>query len=122
MESDIKILIVEEEVITSMYWANSLRKLNYTSIRTTTSGEKAIELSKSEHPDIVLMDIHLRGKLDGIETATVINSFCEVYFIFNTGYANEDFFRKIKTFKFVDYLVKPVLIEDINKLINKKRK
>jgi len=122
MESDIKILIVEDDVITSMYWANSLRKLIHSSIRTITSGEKAIELSKSEHPDIVLMDIHLKGKLDGFKTAAAINSFCETYFIFTTGYVNEDFFRKIETFKLVDYLVKPVLIEDINKLINKKRK
>jgi YesN/AraC family two-component response regulator len=120
MKSDINILIVEDDIITSMYWAASLREPQYSSIRTTTSGENAIELSKSENPDIVIMDIHLMGKLDGIETAIEINSFCDSYFIFSTCYPDDDFLRKIGTIKSADYLIKPIMVKDIHNLIKKR--
>jgi CheY-like chemotaxis protein len=118
LEREIKILIVEDDVISSMYWSRCLRKLNYKIIHPVVSGERAIELVRTEHPDVILMDIQLGGKLDGIQTASAITSLCDARFIFITCYADEVFMKKIHSFKSAGLLLKPISINNIVSLIN----
>lgn len=68
------ILIVEDELIAAESIARSLRKQGYTVISRINSGEKALEQVAKNLPDLILMDIHLRGELDGIETAKRIRT------------------------------------------------
>ena len=64
-----KILVVEDEAIIAMELKETLEHLGYSVLRTVFRGEDAVILAEKTHPDIVLMDIHLKGDVDGITAA-----------------------------------------------------
>ena len=64
-----RILIVENEGLVGCDMAASLSKMGYDVVGACTSGEEALRLVMELQPELVLMDIHLAGELDGIETA-----------------------------------------------------
>jgi len=67
-----KILVVEDEHIVAMGIRIMLRNLGYTVTGVASSGEEAISKTESTQPDLVLMDIMLKGNLDGIEASNEI--------------------------------------------------
>ncbi len=69
-----KILIVEDDGIVAMDIESRLKKLGYEVCGKKSSGEKAIEAVEECRPDLVLMDIVLNGKMDGIETTIIMQS------------------------------------------------
>ena len=78
---NINILVVEDEGIIAMELEARLQDIGYTVSATTGTGEEAIELADSTKPDLVLMDIMLKGKMDGIEAANA-GTFAELDFHF----------------------------------------
>ncbi len=70
--SSIKILVVEDEMIVAIDIKNRLIKLGYTVTAIAYSGEEAINKAAEDYPDLVLMDINLKGNIDGVEAATQI--------------------------------------------------
>lgn len=70
----ISVLIVEDESIVAYDLANKVRQLGYEVAATTATGEEAIELARQNRPTLVLMDIQLRGAMDGITAAQQIHS------------------------------------------------
>jgi two-component system, response regulator PdtaR len=117
MAQQIKIMIVEDEAITAMYLHMRLKKLSYNALKPISNGDIAIQTAKKELPNIVLMDIGLTGKLDGIQTAREIQLFCDAHFIFMSGYQDEDIRDQVKFIKSFSYLTKPVGIKDIVNII-----
>ena len=108
-----KILIVEDEVITAMSLQHLLEHWGCGKCEKVSSGKEAIEKAMSEKPDIVLIDINLRGEPNGIEAAKQLQArFC-VPIIFITGYSDEETIKEAKKIKPVGYFVKPL---DFNKL------
>ena len=67
-----KIFIVEDEVIVATDIERRLQQLDYTISGMSTSGKEAIQKIEESKPDLVLMDIVLDGKLNGIETARIL--------------------------------------------------
>src|SRR5690554_7111355 len=67
--SKIKVLVVEDESIVSKDIQHSLKRLGYVISGASATGEKAIQLASEERPSIVLMDIMLKGDMNGIEAA-----------------------------------------------------
>ena len=67
--SDSKILVVEDEIIVAADLKNRLEKMGYTIIGMTTTGHDAVRKTGETKPDLVLMDIMLKGEMDGIDTA-----------------------------------------------------
>jgi DNA-binding NarL/FixJ family response regulator len=118
----IKIMIVEDEAITAMYLHMRLKKLSYDVLKPISSGDIAIQTAQKELPNIVLMDIGLTGKLDGIQTAKEIQSFCDAHFIFMSGYQDEDMRDQVRFIKSFSYLTKPIGINDIVSIIETKIK
>ena len=118
----IKIMIVEDEAITAMYLHMRLKKLSYDVLKPISSGDIAIQTAQKELPNIVLMDIGLTGKLDGIQTAKEIQSFCDAHFIFMSGYQDEDMRDQVRFIKSFSYLTKPIGINDIVNIIETKIK
>jgi DNA-binding NtrC family response regulator len=108
-----KILIVEDEVITAISLQHLLEHWGCGKCEKVSSGKEAIEKAMSEKPDIVLIDINLRGETNGIEAAKQLQArFC-VPIIFITGYSDEETIKEAKKIKPVGYFVKPL---DFNKL------
>ena len=76
------VLVVEDESIVSKDIQHSLKKLGYNVVGSSATGEKAIELARQENPDIILMDIMLKGEMNGIETADIIRQELRIPIIF----------------------------------------
>jgi two-component system, response regulator PdtaR len=118
MEKEIKILIVEDEAITAMYLQMRLQRLSYQVVKPVGSGETAIQVAQKELPNIILMDIGLAGKMDGIQTAKEILAFCDAHIIFMSGYNDTELRDQVKNLKSASYLVKPIGIQEIVDIIN----
>lgn len=112
--SKTNILVVEDESIVSKDIQHSLNKLGYNVVGAASTGEKALELARSERPDIVLMDIMLKGQMNGIETAEIIRNELSIPVVFLTAYADESTLSKAKVTEPYGYIIKPFKEVDLN--------
>ena len=103
----VNILVVEDEIIVSKDIQNSLIRLGYNIVGSAASGEKAIEVAISEKPDLILMDIMLKGEMNGIEAAEKIKEKLNVPIIFLTAYAEDSTLSKAKLVEPYGYILKP---------------
>jgi len=102
-----QILVVEDEVITAMYIQKQLKNLGYDVPVTVPSGEEAVKKVKENNPDLVLMDINLKGEMDGIEATSKIHSFSDIPVIFLTAYADDKTLERAKITEPYAYMIKP---------------
>ncbi len=105
--SKITILVVEDESIVAKDIQNSLRKLGYNVPVAVSSGEEAIVAADENKPDLVLMDIMLKGELSGIEAADQIRQRFDIPVIYLTAYADESTLAKAKITEPYGYIIKP---------------
>jgi CheY-like chemotaxis protein len=108
-----KIMIVEDEWVTADDIRMSLQSLGYTVTSVTSSGEEAIQNAEKDKPDLVLMDIVLEGKMDGIEAANEIRTNLNIPVVYLTAYADEKILERAKITEPFGYIVKPFITEDI---------
>ncbi len=97
--SFIEILIVEDEAIIAEDIASKLEKIGYTVIGIVASGEDAIAITKKQQPHLILMDIMLQGKMDGIEAVEHIQTQFNIPVIYLTAYADDDTLNRAKVTK-----------------------
>lgn len=105
--SKVNVLVVEDETIVSKDIQHSLKKLGYNVVGAATTGENAIELALEKQPDLVLMDIMLKGAMSGIEAAAEIRDKQNIPVIFLTAYADESTLNKAKITEPYGYILKP---------------
>ncbi|MGB3534708.1 MAG: EAL domain-containing protein [Microcoleaceae cyanobacterium] len=111
------IMIVEDELIVAENLAQNLRRLGYSISAVVNSGEDAIQAAKTTYPDLVLMDIMLRGDIDGIEAALQIYHQFKIPVIYMTAYADKSTLERAKKTEPYGYLVKPFKPQDIQTTI-----
>jgi PAS domain S-box-containing protein len=102
-----KVLIADDEVIIAMQLEDTLKLEGYAVVGTALSGAESIEMAKRLRPDLVLMDIVMPGKLDGIAAAEIIKAELEIPIIFLTAYAENQFVERAKQVEPLAYIVKP---------------
>jgi PAS domain S-box-containing protein len=102
-----RILIVEDETIVAMDVAATLRRLGYEVLGMVGTGAAAIESAQSLKPDLILMDIRIKGPMDGIEAASVIQQQRVTPIVFLTAHADADTVERAKAASPYGYLVKP---------------
>jgi DNA-binding LytR/AlgR family response regulator len=107
MSAKTNILITEDESIVAKDIQMSLKKLGYNVVGICSSGEDAIKAAEEKKPDLVLMDIMLKGEMSGIEAADVIRSKMNLPVIFLTAYADESTLSKAKVTEPYGYIIKP---------------
>lgn len=107
MNSPAKILIVEDEMIIGANISLQLSKLGYEVTGIVSRGEEAIAHVKQNKPDVVLMDIQLKGDLDGIETVSRMNQNTQVPVIYLTANADEENFERAKLTNPYAFISKP---------------
>lgn len=105
--SKTNVLVVEDESIVSKDIQYSLKKLGYNVVGAAATGEKAIELAGELRPDIILMDIMLKGDITGIEASAEIKEKFHIPIIFLTAYADENTLAKAKVTEPYAYIIKP---------------
>jgi PAS domain S-box-containing protein len=111
------LFIVEDEQIVAEDLKETLKDLGFTVAGIEKSGEVAIERVSEIHPDLVLMDIHLAGKMDGIETAGQIRSRFNIPVIYLTAYADKELIERAKFTEPYGYILKPYIERELNSVI-----
>ena len=115
--SKINVLVVEDESIVSKDLQYSLTKLGYNVVGAASNGEKAIELAGLKKPNIILMDIMLKGDMNGIEAAEKIKELYSVPIVFLTAYSDESTLSKAKITEPYGYILKPFKEIDLHTTI-----
>lgn len=101
------ILVVDDEAIITMQLEERLRAMGYAVAGMAASGEDAIEKARRLNPDLVLMDIVMPGRLNGIDAAKVISGELDIPVIFVTSYADDTIIGRAKEIRPYGYIVKP---------------
>jgi len=107
MKSPAKILIVEDEMIIGANISLQLSKLGYEVTGIVSRGEEAISHVRQSRPDIVLMDIQLKGNLDGIDTVSKMHQENNIPVIYLTANADEENFERAKSTNPYAFISKP---------------
>jgi two-component system, response regulator PdtaR len=102
-----KILIVDDEAIITMQLEERLSAMGYDVAGMAASGEESIEKARRLNPDLILMDIVMPGKINGIEAAKTITTELNIPVVFITAYADDEIITKAKSVRPYGYIVKP---------------
>jgi len=109
-----KILIVEDESIVAMEIKNRLEKLGYKIVGMALTGQQAIKESEENNPDLVLMDIRLKGSMDGIDAADEIKNRFNIPVIYLTAYADRETLKRAKVTEPYGYILKPFTEREVH--------
>ncbi len=112
-----RILIVEDEMLLAKDLAKRLTGSGFEVVARVTSGEEAVRKAKETRPDLVLMDIKLEGKMDGIEAASQIRSLRDVAVIYLTAHQERDVLDRAKLTEPHAYLTKPVSPRELERTV-----
>ncbi|WP_319421403.1 two-component system response regulator [Pleurocapsa sp. FMAR1] len=105
--NETNILIVEDELIIAKNTAKKLEALGYQVTKIVSSGQAAIDYIISDRPNLILMDIAIKGEIDGIETAETIKEIADIPLIFLTAYASDETLERASKTGCYGYLIKP---------------
>ena len=111
------ILIVEDEAVVAADISGTLRKMGYHVAGICNSGEETLKVISGKQVDLILMDIHIMGDMDGIELATMIRREKRIPVIFLTAYSDDNTLSRAKTAEPFGYLSKSFYYRDIKTTI-----
>ncbi|MEB3356987.1 MAG: ATP-binding protein [Synechococcales bacterium] len=109
-----KILVVEDERVVARDIEKRLKKLGYAIAASVSTGQDAIVAAAEHHPDLILMDIRLKGDMDGVEAAEQIRSQQDIPIIYLTAYADETTLQRAKITEPFGYIIKPFDEKDLH--------
>jgi chemotaxis response regulator CheB len=112
-----RIMIVEDERIVALNLERRLKQHGYQICISVGSGEEAITAAESAHPDLVLMDIRLPGRIDGTQAALAIWERLQIPVVFITAFADDETLARVKTTQAYGYVMKPFNPVEIHAVI-----
>ncbi len=113
-QSPQKILIVEDETVIALEIEEHLERFGYEVVSHVTCGEDVLEEVKEHHPNLVLMDINLKGNITGIDAARQLRSFSNIPVIFLTAYGDKKMLEDAKQVSPHGFLTKPFRSQELN--------
>lgn len=102
-----QVLVVEDEKLVAADIQEHLEKLGYGVPGVMSTGEEAIRSASEARPDLVLMDIQLKGRIDGIETARILQTRLNIPVIYVTAFADDRTLQRAKGTEPYGYVLKP---------------
>lgn len=117
MDAQQKILIVEDEAIVAMEIEFLLRSIGFKIVGKANNSSKAMDLASKYFPDIILMDVNIKGERNGIDTSLEILKYSKPMIIFVTAYNDDETKQKMDVIKPHFLLHKPFTPEDLQKII-----
>lgn len=111
-------MVVEDEGVVSIDIRKMLKKAGYSIAAVAFQGKEAIVKAEQSCPDLVLMDIGLKGDMDGIETAKRIRDRLDVPVVFLTGFADDATMAKAQEVNPSGFIIKPINEEELNKTLD----
>ncbi len=115
---NINVLIAEDIGVTAMGLKLKLERMGYNVVGTAASGEEAVALAEENGPDVVLMDIKLKG-MDGIEAAKQIIKSLRIPIIFTSAFSDEKTRERIDKLGACEFIDKPYTGEELENALNK---
>ena len=112
-----KILVVEDESMVAIDIQNTLIKLGYDAPAIAFSGEEALKKVEEIKPDLILMDIILKGEIDGTETSQRIREHFDIPVVYLTAYADGTILRRAKVTEPFGYILKPFEDRELHSVI-----
>jgi PAS domain S-box-containing protein len=112
-----RILVVEDERIVARDLENTLRRLGYDVVGSASSSDDALRLASERDPDLVLMDIRIKGELDGIEVTKVLRERFDTAVVYITAYADRDTLSRVCETEPQGYLIKPFRQTDLQSVV-----
>jgi len=113
----VQILIVEDEVIVAMSIKSKLIALGHSILAIVRSGEDALKTIELDEPDIVIMDIVIKGTMNGVEVVREINRHYDIPIIYLAAHSDEQTLAQIKQTRVYGYLKKPFDIDELGRTI-----
>ncbi len=113
-----RILVVEDELQVAALIARFLQNVGYRVAGSVRTGDEALVEAKRLQPDLALMDIHLPGKIDGVEAARQLQERFDIPVVFLTGMSDENTVRRSQEASAFGYLLKPFRAEDLKTSID----
>ncbi len=102
-----RVMIVEDESVISLDIKNSLMRLGYDVAGVAASGDSALRKIESSRPDLILMDIHLKGEMTGIDVSEKVKSDFQIPIVYLTANADDSTFKEANQTDPYGYLLKP---------------
>jgi len=115
--SDVSIMLVEDEIIVAADVKLRLESMGYQVLGIVDNGEEAIKTAGEEKPNLVLMDIVLKGEMDGIEAAQKIRELYDIPIIYLTAYSDAKTLERAKVTEPFGYVLKPFEDREIQSAI-----
>ena len=112
-----KILVVEDEQIVALELQDQLTHMGHSVAGIVASGEEAVEQARRLQPHLILMDIKLQGKLDGIQAAELIRKEADIPIVYLTAFADEATLQRAKVTQPYGYILKPFQERELHVII-----
>ncbi|MBL0126533.1 MAG: response regulator [Flavobacteriales bacterium] len=114
-----KILIIEDETIISFSYRLQLERMGFDVIGTARSSEEAEELLRDQRPDLIIMDIYLKGEKNGLELAQQIHQKDPIPVLFLTASTKPEVVTAIRELKDCQYLSKPINSDSLEDVLRR---
>jgi len=108
-----RVLVVEDERLVAKDLEMQLNRIGYTVVGIAPDGATAVDLASALSPDIVMMDIHLKGDLDGVDTARILRNRFGIPAIYLTAFSDGPTLERAKVTRPLGYIVKPFAVNDL---------
>jgi CheY-like chemotaxis protein len=113
----VRVLVVEDDALIAMDLSVSVSQLGGDVVDVATTANDAMRMVSQLHPDVVLMDVRLRGEPDGVEAAQIIQARGATPIIFVTGNSDQETLRRMAQLGGAQVILKPVLISELRDAI-----
>ncbi|MBI5047610.1 MAG: PAS domain S-box protein [Deltaproteobacteria bacterium] len=112
-----QILIVEDEEFSSILIRDALKGLGYTVAGIASTGKEAVEKAEATRPDLVLMDIVLKGEMDGVAAAKQIRERCDIPVIYLSALTGDELLKRVEPIEPFEYILKPFQKRELHTII-----
>jgi two-component system, response regulator PdtaR len=119
MEAGTSVPLVEDEALIALSLSDMLAELGFQVCGPADTAQRAVELALSQRPRLVLMDIRLKGKPDGIDAAREIRAQLPAPIIFVTGSCEREMMLRMEAVAAAGVLIKPILFDELKAAIGK---
>ena len=104
----LKVLLVEDDKLLSQIYQMFLQSLGHNIVGVCNNGEAAISICKKSTPDLVLMDIHIEGEINGVQTTEIIYKKFDIPVVFMTSDTKQSTLDSVLHTVFYGYIIKPI--------------
>ena len=113
------VLVVEDDPLFLVALERGIKKLGYRVLQVVDNSEDALAALQSKTPDFILMDISIKGAMDGIELAKVIRRNHSIPIVFLSAHQDKAIYEEARKIQRADYLIKPFDTASLRRVIDR---